>query len=310
MGRTAWSDEFHAERVVQRAKTGQDAFAHHVATSRMNPHERKVHASLDPNGVRVREARDSSAHPESLPIGILLDVTGSMEKFPRKVQAELPKLMGTITDTTGIQDQQILFGAIGDATKGDRGPLQVGQFESGIEMDNDISNFWLEGMGGGGGEESYQLGMYFFARHTATDCWEKRQKKGYLFLLGDEKPYPTVSKEEVQALIGDGLEADISTEEIVAELKERWNVFFLFPQDTYGIRTYPDVRPVWGALLGPENVIDVDDEQAVCETIALVVSLGEGHGLPETASSRVTRRLQALAQSLGTEIPVAENVRL
>jgi hypothetical protein len=78
-----------------------------------------------------------------------------------------------------------MFGAIGDATC-DRAPLQVGQFESDNRMDDDLSRILLEGGGGGQKTESYELAMYFMARHTAADCYEKRGKRGYLFIIGDE----------------------------------------------------------------------------------------------------------------------------
>ena len=64
-------------------------------------------------------------------------------------------------------DPQIMFGAIGDATC-DRVPLQVGQFESDNRMDDDLGRIVLEGGGGGQMTESYELAMYFMARHTAT----------------------------------------------------------------------------------------------------------------------------------------------
>ena len=59
-----------------------------------------------------------------------------------------------------------MFGAIGDATC-DRAPLQVGQFESDNRMDDDLGRILLEGGGGGQKTESYELAMYFMARHTA-----------------------------------------------------------------------------------------------------------------------------------------------
>lgn len=36
--------------------------------------------------------------------------------------------------------------------------------------------------------------MYFIARHTAIDCWEKHGCKGYLFLIGDEMAYPRADR--------------------------------------------------------------------------------------------------------------------
>lgn len=44
--------------------------------------------------------------------------------------------------------------------------------------------------------ESYELAMYFMARHTSIDCYEKRGKRGYLFMIGDELAYPKVKRHE------------------------------------------------------------------------------------------------------------------
>ena len=70
------------------------------------------------------------------------------------------------------RDPQIMFGAIGDATC-DRVPLQIGQFESDNRMDDDLGRIVLEGGGGGQMTESYELAMYFMARHTALDCFDQ-----------------------------------------------------------------------------------------------------------------------------------------
>ena len=82
-----------------------------------------------------------------------------------------------------------MFAAVGDATC-DRVPLQVGQFESDNRMDENLENMILEGGGGGQKTESYELALYFMARHTAIDCYAKRGRRGYLFVIGDEMAYP------------------------------------------------------------------------------------------------------------------------
>jgi len=46
----------------------------------------------DPYGVTGRESRDSDAHPESHAVGVLFDVTASMQNV-RAFAANLPKLM-------------------------------------------------------------------------------------------------------------------------------------------------------------------------------------------------------------------------
>ena len=92
--------------------------------------KRMAHESMMPNGIAFREARDSEAHPNSIPIILGLDVTGSMGHIPHELIKEgLPKLMGGIIQG-GIPDPALLFLGIGDH-ECDRFPLQVGQFESG-----------------------------------------------------------------------------------------------------------------------------------------------------------------------------------
>src|SRR5205823_10415699 len=195
MGSTRWSDDDYLARARHRAETGKDAFEYDHAI-RTGAAAQEVHAKMNPFGVQVRESRDSAAHPESHAVGVLFDVTGSMQTVPRILQENLPRLMGLLLRKGYVEHPQILIGAIGDATC-DVAPLQVGQFESGIEIEEDLGKLFLEGGGGGQLTESYELAMYFMARHTAIDCKEKRGKRGYLFVIGDETPYPHINRREV-----------------------------------------------------------------------------------------------------------------
>jgi hypothetical protein len=150
----------------------------------------------------------------------------------------------------------------------------VGQFESDNRMDENLERIILEGGGGGHNTESYELAMYFMARHTSIDCFEQRGKKGYLFLIGDENAYRHVSRAQVEAVIGDGLQKDIPLGSLVAELKRRYEVFYILPADA----SHGGERAIlwfWRALLG-QNVLELDDPEAVCETIALAIGLCEG----------------------------------
>jgi hypothetical protein len=172
-----------------------------------------------------------------------------------------------------VADPQILFGAIGDATC-DAVPLQVGQFESDNRMDEHLENIFLEGGGGGQRTESYELAMYFVARHTEIDCWDKRGHKGYLFIIGDEMAYSFVDWGQVKKYIGDGLQQDIPTAEIVKELQKRYHVFYILPQAaTYGGDS--KILGFWRKLLG-QNVLELEASEAVCETIALTIGMMEG----------------------------------
>ena len=307
MGSGRWSTNVYDAAARYRAATGASAFAHSDSGAR------NVHRALDPLGVTVRESRDSAEHPRSLAIAVLFDVTGSMREVPRELQEKLPQLLGLLLRKGYADDPQIMFGAIGDATC-DRAPLQVGQFESDNRMDDDLSSILLEGGGGGQKTESYELAMYFMARHTVTDCYTRRGKRGYLFLIGDEMAYPRVKRAEVSAVIGDGLQADIPLTAIVAELTRAWDTYYVLPEGA-SYAGDSEVLSFWRRLLG-QNVIELADLAAVSETIALTVGLGEdainlSEGLEDLddvgsdAGTTVSKALAAIGSSRSELIRVA-----
>ncbi|HET9518382.1 MAG TPA: hypothetical protein VFO77_11695 [Actinoplanes sp.] len=266
MGSGRWSHDVYAAQASYRAATGTSAFAYSDSGAR------KPHPALDPLGVTWRESRDSDEHPHSTPIAVLFDVTGSMLAVPRMLQTKLPQLLGLLQRKGYATDPHIMFGAVGDATC-DRVPLQIGQFESDNRMDDDLAKIVLEGGGGGQRTESYELAMYFMARHTALDSVTRRGRRGYLFLIGDEMAYPHVKPAEVRRFIGDRLAEAIPTPAIVTELQRLYDVYFIVPSGT----SHAGDRQIlghWRNLLG-QNVIELDDLDAVCETIALTVGLGE-----------------------------------
>lgn len=276
MGGSRWNDDEYYTRSTDRTSTGTPTFAY-TAAVKSGTVPKKVHELMDPKGVKFRESRDSDANPNSNPIVVVLDETGSMGSVIHAIQASLPKLMGLLVRKGWIEDPHILFAAVGDASSGggEVAPLQVGQFEAGIEMEDDVTRILIESMGGGSNHESYQNAAYFIARHTVTDAWEKRGKKGYMFFIGDEKNYSKVLRSEVQRLIEDGLEKDIDTTEIYKELQEKWNVFFLLPKHASngGSR---DIIEHWSGLIGAEHVLQLNDESTASELIALQIGLCEG----------------------------------
>jgi hypothetical protein len=272
MGSTRWSDDHYKDRARLRAEAGRDAFEYDHAI-RSGQAACEVHEKMNPRGVKVRESRDSEAHPESHAVGVLFDVTGSMQTVPRILQENLPRLMGLLIRKGYLEHPQILIGAVGDATC-DAAPLQVGQFESGIEIEEDLGKLFLEGGGGGHITESYELAMYFMARHTAIDCHEKRGRRGYLFIIGDETPYPRVKRHEVQRYLGDGPQADLPVEELIAELERTYDVYFVLPKMTQHWNNQA-VHRRWVQLLG-QKVLRLEDPAGICELIASTVGLAEG----------------------------------
>ncbi|MFG3680899.1 hypothetical protein ACGF5H_12395 [Micromonospora chalcea] len=298
MGSGIWSTDVYDAADRYRRRTGKSAFSYSDSGAR------KVHPALDPRDA-LRESRDSAEHPQSTPIAVLFDVTGSMGHVPRVLQSKLPQLLGLLLRQGYAKDPQVMFGAIGDATC-DRVPLQIGQFESDNRMDDGLGRIVLEGGGGGQMMESYELALYFMARHTATDSWDKRGRRGYLFIIGDELAYPGVKAAEVARLIGDDLREDMPVRQMVDEVTARWDTYYLLPAGSH----YAGNRKVldfWRGLLG-QNAVELDDLDAVCETIALTVGLGEqaidlDAGLRDLdrAGSTATRTVSKALARLGSE---------
>ena len=225
---------------------------------------RKVHESMDPKGVVIREARDSEAHPNSTPIQLYLDVTGSMGHIPHDmIKDGLPTLMGTLIQS-GVPDAALLFGAIGDH-ECDRHPLQIGQFESGdAELDMWLTRTYLEGGGGGNSGESYLLAWYFAANHVKTDAFDKRNQKGFVFTIGDEPCLKSLPVNAIKEAMGDAAQGQstISREELLAAAQKQNHVFHIHLN--HGGRS---CDPAWKQMLG-DRLIEISDYREVSKVIS------------------------------------------
>lgn len=273
MGMSLWSDAHYRQRAANRKATGRSAFAHD-ADIRAQRVAAGVNPLMDPAkiGVGGRESRDSDTHPHSNAVTVLFDVTGSMQAVPRIMQQNLCTLFNLLVRQAYLPDPAVLVGGIGDATC-DLAPLQVGQFESGNEIEDDLSRLYLEGGGGGQKSESYELALYFLARKTSIDCNQKRGRKGYAFLIGDELPYHDVKRREVKHVFGDNLKSNIPIEDIIAEVRQKYELFFVLPNLT-AYYNDPEILDVWRMLLG-QNVLRLDDPTGISELIASTIGLYE-----------------------------------
>jgi hypothetical protein len=246
-----------------------------------------VHEKLDPARKNaadklIRESFDSDIHPTSRAVAVLFDVTGSMHTVPNRFKDKLNTLMALLVKKGYVEHPHILFGAIGDA-KSDKVPLQIGQFEGGNEMDEALSKVYLEGGGGGQQTESYELAMYFMSRHTNIDCFNKRSQKGYLFISGDELPYPEVKASEVKRVIGETIQSDIPTAQILEELRDKYEVFWIYPKEGSYFHS-PDVMDPLKTMFG-QNFLVLERAEDVCELIATTIGVAEGYDIHEVATA-------------------------
>lgn len=260
---------------VQASVTRAHDMGYHTKSTAEVFKSRSINSAMNPYGLKVRESRDSDEHPNSLPIIISLDVTGSMGSIPHFLVKEgLPSMMADIMDS-GVKDPQVLFLGIGDH-QCDDAPIQVGQFESSDElMDKWLTTVFLEGGGGGNEGESYLLAWYLAAKHTSIDSIDKRGKRGYLFTIGDEPTLNGISKNSLKDIFGPGEYSDYTAAELIELASKQYNLYHLHIAETYagGIKKTFDG---WRELLG-NNVIKVLDKRLVSGVIAEILSLREGN---------------------------------
>lgn len=284
MGNGGYSAASYAANTQSKIASG-NTFGYSRQTKSASATSWKAHEDLDPKrlagqgspfvGQTVREARDNAEHPNSLPIVVGFDQTGSMGRVPTVTQTKLAGLFGLLLRQGYAEDPQVMISAYGDAFT-DYVPLQVSQFESDNRIDDNLDNLFLEGNGGGNGGESMALLWYYLAFHTATDAWDKRKKKGYAFFVADEITHE-VLPQQVKDIIGDGepLTSDLSAKGLAKSLQEKWDVRILVI-DNMSAKMQGSVK-FYENLFGKDHVLVVEDPDSVTETIALAIGALEGN---------------------------------
>lgn len=261
MGFGSYSVSNRSDRSTSRGYATKSA--HEIFT------QRSINNAMNPNGVMLRESRDSEEHPSSVPIIVALDVTGSMGSVPHHLVKEgLPKMMSGIMQA-GIPDPQVLFLAIGDH-ECDMSPLQVGQFESNDELlDKWLTDVFLEGGGGGNAGESYFLAWYFAAQRTAHDAFDKRGQKGFLFTIGDEPTLKSLPKNAVREIMGEGQYDDYTAASLLDAAREKYHVYHLHIRETHA-GSRKETVDGWRQLM-QDNLVIVDRKEDVSRIIAEIV---------------------------------------
>jgi len=245
---------------------------------------RAINKNLDPKGVKLRESRDSADNPNSTPVIVAIDVTGSMGMIADALAREgLGTLFNEILDRKPITNPHLMFMAIGDANC-DQAPFQVSQFEADNRIVEQLTQIWLEKGGGGNCFESYNMPWYFAARHTEHDSYIKRGKRGYLFTVGDEEAPQDLTKSQISRFIGDAMERKMTSEEMLIEAQRTYDVFHIIIKEGAHCRSrLPQVVDSWTSLLG-QRVIQLADHRKLAETIVSVIEVSEGRDAADAAN--------------------------
>ena len=255
MGNGSWTTSAYDAYTTSTRGMGAVTYAtSNLSTSQIY----KAHSlskMLDPYNI-VRACHDTEEHPETLPVILALDVTGSMGGAAKRVNQKLNEIMTELYNDPNVRDVEFCVMGIGDL-ECDDAPIQMSQFESDIRIAEQNDKIWFEAGGGGNRYESYTAAWYMGARHCDLHCWN-RGKKGIIITLGDELPNPYLPKNQLNAVTGDKVQDDVKTRDLYAEASEKFNIYHIAINDEESSYRYykRELDPQWKELLGDNFTVE------------------------------------------------------
>lgn len=262
MGGGSWTSSSYVSHST-KSRGFSDMASFKSASAQELYRSKNLDASLNPYKV-VRECCDSEEHPETIPVILALDVTGSMGAAAEAVAKQLNDIMDNLYGE--VKDVEFAIMAIGDFSY-DHAPLQVSQFESDIRIAEALEKVYFERGGGGNSWESYTAAWYFGLNNTKLDCWN-RGRKGIIITLGDEPLNPYLPKDVVRRVIGNSVQGDVETNDLFSEVKEKFDIYHIAiddPETAY--RHYATkIDNTFGRLLGDNFKV------STCNNLACTIS--------------------------------------
>jgi hypothetical protein len=284
MGGGSYSSTKYSHAVVDLASRGATFAKSSSARATGNYTDLSEH--LDPKKLKdgMRESCYTPGFNDATPIVIGIDATGSMDRVPFHVQAELPKLIDLIVEKEISDHPNVLFMAMDDENCVPNAAFQISQFE--IESDKllaALNDLIIPHMGGGNMGESYHLFYYALANHTKIECFDKNGEKGFAFLICDEEPYfdagdytkHGTTEAIALSVFGDTIQSEIAMLDSVKKAAERYHLFVLRPHHTSHGKN-DKISKMWQDLLSkagenPEHVLEIPDTDAIIPTMVMAV---------------------------------------
>lgn len=253
------------------------------STGRLSTHSytsTRLKEGLDPRNFSIRECVNSEEHPNTIPVILGLDVTGSMGSACE----ETAKALGTII--TGlfdkIKDVEFCIMGIGDI-ECDDAPIQMSQFESDVRIAEALDDLYMEHGGGGNGYESYTAAWYMGLKRTKLDCYDKQGRKGIIITMGDEPLNPILKRSDLNDFISGSEESDISTEKLFEEASKKFDIYHISINDRSSSYAWheSEINRTFKPLLKERYFVSTIDELA--STIEKCVLDSVGHPVKQPA---------------------------
>lgn len=209
----------------------------------------RIDEALNPKKFNIRECANSEEHPNTIPVILALDVTGSMGSACRETAEALGVI---ITDLyKKFNDIEFCVMGIGDLAY-DNAPIQMSQFESDVRIAEALDKIYMEHGGGGNQFESYTAAWYMGLKRTKLDCFDKQGRKGIIITMGDEPLNPYLPVDELNESANSKEQADVETPALYKEATKKFDIYHIAvdnPATSY--RHYKeDIDETFGKLLG------------------------------------------------------------
>ena len=170
-----------------------------------------------------------------------------------------------------LSDPAVSFCAVGDAQH-DRAALQIAEFGQGKQIDQLISKIYLEGGGGPGFIESYELAAYFYLNHFDNS----KAELPFFFITGDEKFYKTVASSTIKQVFGEEIsDAKVDAKDLWNALKKRFNVFHIH-KPYHDSKKDAQVKSQWCETIGKEHVLCISNPKAVIDVVLGAIAITSG----------------------------------
>jgi len=293
MGGGSYSS-FSYDNSVKNLHDSGSAFMRSTTAHRSGDLSGNIAEILNPRKLKngMRESCFAPNTDTLMSIVVSIDGTGSMMDVPVHLQKELSKLIDVLIEQ-GITDHpNVLFMMHDDEhARPPDAVFQMSQFEiEAPKLLESLNEMIIPGNGGGNLSEAYHLSFYGAANHTRLEGFERDGTKGFFVLIGDEEPYysPNWSTEGTkpkvaEAVFGDKIQAEVPFIDSVKKVAERYHIIVIRP----GATSHGNDRRItslWQDVLkqageNPQNVLEVEDTNAIISTIAMAI--GKISGLEE-----------------------------
>lgn len=249
-----------------------------VTTNRISGHQfvaKTLKESLNPYQ-KIRECCNSEEHPNTVPVILALDVTGSMGSACKETASAISQIMNELYNK--FKDIELMTMGVGDFECDDF-PLQASQFESDVRIAKQMDDIYIEHGGGGNEYESYTAPWWFGLYRTKLDCFDKQGRKGIIITMGDEPLNPTLPRYRLIEYLGKVKQQGdyiFDTKKLFEAASKKFDIFHIAIDDSNNCYvTYKnDIERTFKPILGDRLKVSTIDnlKTTICDCISEAIA--------------------------------------